>query len=87
VLFWELAGEALRPAGRAFLVDSGSGLTKATVAWEGERQRRRLADGREFEVVKRIYDPLELTRALAPLGWKADLERTPFFLYGAAARR
>jgi SAM-dependent methyltransferase len=85
--FWSLVGEALRPHGRAFLVDSGSGLTKATVAWEGERQRRRLADGREFEVVKRIYDPAELTRALAALGWEADLRRTPFFLYGSATRR
>lgn len=85
--FWEIVGGALAARGRVFLVDSGSGLTRATVAWTGERQRRRLAGGREFEVVKRIYDPAELTDSLAALGWDADLRRTEsFFVYGSARR-
>jgi hypothetical protein len=37
---------------------------------------RTLADGREFEVVKRWYDPEELERNLAALGWRARIRRT-----------
>ncbi|MGZ4461328.1 MAG: class I SAM-dependent methyltransferase [Gaiellaceae bacterium] len=85
--FWGIVQGVVRHSGRVFLVDSGSGLTKATVAWDGERQRRRLADGREFDVVKRIYEPEELERILAGLGWRADLSRTAsFFLYGSVVR-
>ncbi|MGZ4401214.1 MAG: class I SAM-dependent methyltransferase, partial [Gaiellaceae bacterium] len=85
--FWEIVQGVVRHSGRVFIVDSGSGLTKATVAWDGERQRRRLADGREFDVVKRIYEPEELERILAGLGWRADLSRTAsFFLYGSVVR-
>lgn len=86
--FWQLVAETVGDSGRAFLVDSGSRLTNATVEWRGERQRRRLADGREFDVVKRIHDPDELTQSLAALGWQAELRKTrTFFLYGSAQRR
>jgi SAM-dependent methyltransferase len=48
--------------------------------------RRTLADGREFRIVKRIWQPDELTGRLATIGWDADLHRTETaFLYGSAA--
>ncbi len=35
--------------------------------------RRRLADGREYTIVKRFFVPEELTATLDGLGWDADI--------------
>jgi hypothetical protein len=53
---------------------------------EGEEiVTRRLADGREFRIVKRFYEPHALQQRLADLGWDAQLQATPeFFIYGQA---
>jgi hypothetical protein len=46
---------------------------------------RRLADGREFRIVKRFYEPHALRQRLAGLGWHAQVQATPeFFIYGEA---
>ncbi|HWY90372.1 MAG TPA: hypothetical protein VNY31_06840 [Solirubrobacteraceae bacterium] len=46
---------------------------------------RRLADGREFRIVKRFYEPHAPHRQLASLGWDAQVQATPeFFIYGQA---
>jgi demethylmenaquinone methyltransferase/2-methoxy-6-polyprenyl-1,4-benzoquinol methylase len=48
---------------------------------------RRLDDGREFQIVKRFYDPDRLQERLATLGWQADVGATDeFFVYGTASR-
>jgi hypothetical protein len=48
---------------------------------------RRLADGREFRIVKRFYESRALGRRLADLGWDAQVQATPeFFIYGQATR-
>jgi hypothetical protein len=39
-------------------------------------RRRRLADGREFTIVKRFYEPAELVAALDGVGWDADIRRS-----------
>jgi SAM-dependent methyltransferase len=52
--FWRMVRTALRPGGRVFLIDSAQ-PGPASVASDGERMTRRLADGREFEIVKRFY--------------------------------
>ena len=48
---------------------------------------RRLDDGREFQIVKRFYDPDALERRLATLGWQASVAATgEFFIHGTASR-
>ena len=49
--------------------------------------RRRLNDGREFEIVKIFYDPEPLERRLSQLGWRGTV-RSPgkFFLFGLFER-
>lgn len=52
-----------------------------------ETMTRRLADGREFRIVKRFYEPHTLHQRLADLGWDAQVQATPeFFIYGQATR-
>ena len=81
--FWALVRSALRPDGRVFLIDSGP----PEVAGDGELQVRQLADGREFTIVKRFWQPDELAERVAGLGFELDLELTgnDLFLNGRSA--
>ena len=81
--FWQLVRSALQPDGRVFLIDSGP----PQVAAEGELQRRQLADGREFTIVKRFWRPDELAARVRPLGFELDLQLSAsgLFLYGGTA--
>lgn len=86
--FWRLVRSALRPGGRVFLVDSGAGDVAHTgIAAGGERELRRLADGREFEIVKRRWPPDELAARLRGLGFDLALRDTAngHFLFGGGA--
>ncbi len=50
-----------------------------------ETMLRRLADGREYQIVKRFHEPEPLQQRLAELGWSANVQTTPdFFIYGHA---
>lgn len=86
--FWSLVKRALRPGGRVFFIDSLMEPT-STAADHGPLDesgisRRRLNDGREFEVVKVFYDPGGLEKRLAGMGWNGWVRRTrTFFLYGS----
>lgn len=90
--FWAAVAAALKPGGRAFLIDS---LPEPTSSARDHRppgtdgvQERRLDDGRTFRVVKLFHRPDELARRLEPLGWRADLDGTSrYFVYGQATRR
>jgi demethylmenaquinone methyltransferase/2-methoxy-6-polyprenyl-1,4-benzoquinol methylase len=67
--FWELVARALKPDGRVFLVDNAQlGDPRHFVGTSGEVLRRSLSDGREFDIVKRMWTPAELERELAALG-------------------
>jgi SAM-dependent methyltransferase len=86
--FWRLVRAALRPGGRVFLVDSGAGDTAHTgIAAGRERELRRLADGREFEIVKRRWPPDALAECVRPLGFELDLRTTAngHFLFGGGS--
>ena len=85
--FWESVGRALRPGGRVFFVDSGRGGSPATVARDGDTELRRLADGREFRVVKRYHEPPELEQRLAELGFEVTVSTTGngSMIYGVGA--
>ncbi len=81
VAFWDFVRSALRPGGSAFFVDS---LGAETPDEKGRRARdpeghttaRQLNDGREFRIVKIFYDPADLERRLADLGWRFSVRTT-----------
>ena len=74
--FWALVRKALRPGGRVFLVDNGTGdPVHASLSRTGV-EKRRLADGREFEIVKRYRTPEELP------GLDVRITANGHFLYG-----
>ena len=91
--FWSMVAQALVPGGRAFFVDSRNHPTARESGYADwapgtqSRSRRRLRDGREFEIVKIFYRPDELEAQLRVLGWRAVVRGTrTFFLHGLATR-
>ena len=92
--FWSMVARALAPGGRVFFVDSRDHPAARKGGYAGRapsappsRSRRRLRDGREFEIVKIFHRPDELQAQLRALGWRAAVRGTAtFFLHGLAAR-
>ena len=88
--FWSLVERALKPDGRFFLVDNARlGDSRHLVSASGEVARRSLADGREFDIVKRFWTPAQLEQEVAELGWQLTAGTTSngFFIFGAGRRR
>jgi SAM-dependent methyltransferase len=70
----------LRPGGRVFYVDSrpyASRVSPALVATDGDLHTRRLADGREFTIVKVFRGREELQAAFERAGLRAQVQETP----------
>ena len=72
--FWGLVGSGLRPGGRVVFVDED----RRGVVHEADRSegavptaRRRLSDGRTFDIVKVFWEERELEQRLEALGWDA----------------
>lgn len=90
--FWERVQRALKPGGRVFFVDSAPSERASAVDHKlqarGEQTMlRRLADGREYRIVKHWFRPTELQERIAALGWDVEVAMTSeFFVYGEAAR-
>jgi demethylmenaquinone methyltransferase/2-methoxy-6-polyprenyl-1,4-benzoquinol methylase len=86
--FWDLIRSCLAPEGRVFFVDSlyDETSTAADHRLEGPDAtavKRRLNDGREFQIVKVFYRPEELAERLDALGWSLSVRATDhYFLYG-----
>ena len=86
---WSSLRSLLRPHGRVFFVDSLL-EQESTAKDHGQLDRsgivrRRLNDGREFDIVKVFHDPTALTDRLQSLGWRAEVHASGrFFLYGSA---
>jgi demethylmenaquinone methyltransferase/2-methoxy-6-polyprenyl-1,4-benzoquinol methylase len=86
--FWHLVGNMLEPGGRVFLVDSlwapdSSAVDHATPA-RGGVVRRKLNDGRAFDIVKVFHEPAVLERSLSETGFTGRISTTPhFFYYGS----
>jgi demethylmenaquinone methyltransferase/2-methoxy-6-polyprenyl-1,4-benzoquinol methylase len=88
--FWQLVERALKPGGRVLLVDNAHlGDPRHTVSVSGEVVRRNVSDGREFEIVKRVWTPTELERDLAALGWQLKARKTAndHFVFASGQRR
>ncbi len=87
--FWDLVGRAVKPDGRVFIIDNvRAGDPRHTVGRSGEVMRRRLSDGREFEIVKRFWAPAELEGEAAAYGWALHAGETANgnFLFASGAR-
>jgi SAM-dependent methyltransferase len=87
--FWQGVDRALKPEGRVFLVDNARlGESRHLVSWSGEVARRRLLDGREFDIVKRIWEPRELEREVAAVGWhlRARTTANGYFIWASGTK-
>jgi SAM-dependent methyltransferase len=89
--FWQLVGRALKPDGLVFFVDNAQlGDSRHLVSSTGEVARRRLSDDREFDIVKRVWQPGELEREAAGVGWRLTVRKTAngnfIFASGTKAR-
>jgi SAM-dependent methyltransferase len=90
--FWEMVRSALRAGGRVLFIDSAR--TERSTAADHQlpdsgaaTMTRRLDDGREFQIVKRFYDPRALEQQLASLGWTFQVAETgEFFIYGTGVK-
>ncbi len=86
--FWEKVKSALRPGGRVFFLDSSrhdlaSAVDHKLSDPEDPIMLRRLADGREYRIVKQFHEPERLRQRLADLGWSIEVDVTSeFFIYG-----
>jgi demethylmenaquinone methyltransferase/2-methoxy-6-polyprenyl-1,4-benzoquinol methylase len=86
--FWDLVRLSLAPGGRALFIDNlwgdetAPGGVRPTTF---EQYRSDSGDGRDYRVVKIFYEPDELARELADVGWNADIKTTGrSFLVGCA---
>jgi SAM-dependent methyltransferase len=88
--FWEKLRRALAPGGRVYLIDSArshraSAKDHILQDPDEETMLRRLADGREYHIVKHWFDADALHAQLAEFGWNAHIQTTSeFFVYGHA---
>ncbi len=90
--FWALVAACLAPGGRVFFVDSRHEPSSTAVDHrlperEATTLRRRLNDGREFQIYKLFYEPEDLAARLRDLGWRFEARQTEhYFLYGSGSR-
>jgi 2-polyprenyl-3-methyl-5-hydroxy-6-metoxy-1,4-benzoquinol methylase/ribosomal protein S18 acetylase RimI-like enzyme len=86
--FWQTVRMALKPGGRVFFVDSRYEPTSTAADHQlGKADagtvKRKLNDGREYQIVKIFYEREPLEKALRRLGWTVKVEETPrYFLFG-----
>jgi ubiquinone/menaquinone biosynthesis C-methylase UbiE len=86
--FWQMVSRALKSGGRVFFVDSKYEPTSTARNHHlGEAQagtvKRRLNDGREYQIVKIFYAREQLEKRLSQLGWRVKVNETPhYFLFG-----
>lgn len=89
--FWSFLRDRLNPDGRVFFVDSrpeqDSTAKDHAPLNDSGIVRRRLNDGREFDIVKVFYEPKSLRERLSALGWQGDVRASGrFFLFGSVVR-
>jgi ubiquinone/menaquinone biosynthesis C-methylase UbiE len=88
--FWEKVRRAVGSKGRVFFIDSlrseqASAIDHKLPDRDDETMLRRLADGREYRIIKRFHELEPLQQRLADLGWSALVQMTSeFFIYGHA---
>lgn len=88
--FWALVGEALDPDGRVFVIDELPAFEPNEERIAGAPApavRRQLSTGADYRAVKVFYEPGELGRRLAELGWAVQATAIDWhFFYASGAR-
>lgn len=90
--FWDLVASALSIGGKVFFVDSlfnqeSTAKDQTTLDHSGVVERK-LNDSSKYLIIKRFYEPAELTRKLGKLGWEGKiLSSGQFFLYGCVRKK
>jgi demethylmenaquinone methyltransferase/2-methoxy-6-polyprenyl-1,4-benzoquinol methylase len=74
--FWDLVARALRPGGRAVMVDEAPSRAHLETEIDGHIATRTLSDGSQHQIVKIFYRPGDLVVRLAELGWVATVTET-----------
>lgn len=91
--FIRLAATSARPGAKIFFVDSrreptGTAADHQLPEAEQQVMKRKLNDGREFQIVKNFYEPASLTTRFSASGFDITVrETTTYFLYGYGTRR
>lgn len=92
-VFWQLVSDALAGTGKVFLVDSAATGTNPGTPVYRERNdltaqvsHRELA-GRRYRVVRVAWQPDDLERELAKLGWQASFRLGEHSIWGTVGRR
>jgi demethylmenaquinone methyltransferase/2-methoxy-6-polyprenyl-1,4-benzoquinol methylase len=87
---WMLVRRSLRPGGRVIMIDNAHPETAMRAGYgriqrtdDGGRERRILADGREFEIVKHYLHPDELEDAVAVDGVALEAATTDHYFLRA----
>ena len=87
--FWRLVGRCLNPRARVWFIDEddrGARNDDVRVVDGVPVARRRLADGREFDIVKIFWEPGELETQLRSYGWDITVRRVgETFLVGSGS--
>ena len=85
--FWNVVRDSLKPAGRAFFIDSAT-FELPRPDYDGVTDLRTLNNGDQYQIVKVLYGPEQLSEKLSGMGWTASISSTEgFFLYGSARPR
>ncbi len=92
--FRTLVRSCLGPNGRVLLIDKRDDQTPEPNAkdpyvmeYGPDLHRRRLQDGREYRLVKVIYEPDDLQALVTAEGWDAAIKATRLFIFGSAWSR
>ena len=89
--FWALVRRCLAPGGRVAFVDEDARAASQDEGYATDgvpAARRRLSDGRQFEIVKVFWWPDALENRLRALGWDVSVWAVgETFLYGADRRK
>ena len=86
--FWSRVDSCLTNGGRVFFADESADAWRKE-RWIDEQQtvvKRRLEDGREFEIVKIFWAPEELEARLRGLGWDIQVTGAGPFMWGSGTR-
>lgn len=88
--FWNLVASCLGPNGRVVFVDENERAVEHEEDHSGgavPTARRRLSDGRTFEIVKVFWDERHLQQRLAAMGWHARVRPLDATCYLGIASR
>ena len=84
--FWTLVADCLAPGGTVFVIDELPSAAAVEHTVDADVVERRLTTGREYRAVKVFYEPGDLRRRLAALGWEADVTTVGWRFFCATVR-